>query len=261
MKNILILLFTAIIFSSCSDSNDSVVPQNTETVLTFDAKAGNADFALNKDFVVGTRTYNFNKLRYWVSNIIFVNAQGVEYVVPNSYYLMEEVGDLDLTGTVNPGAMIYPANKRESITLTDIPEGDYKSIKFSIGIDARHNDNLSLQGGELSIANGMSNIAWMWHSSYIFSALAGTVKEGTGSKVFKIETGLNVNYKTLTIDMASPVNFSKTKGVLLNVDVTKIFDGLDLMTNPTINAATAPLMSTVAHNYATKSISFGSAIQ
>lgn len=257
MKTIYFLALSAILLSSCSDdSSETVIPQASEATITFDSRVGTSDFALNKDFTVGTRTYNFSKLRYWVSNIVLIDSKGAEYKVPDSYYLIEEVGDLDLSGTIND-EMIYPAKKREAVTLKDIPTGDYKSVKFSIGIDSKYNDNLSLQTGELSIANGMSNIAWMWHTSYIFSSVGGTVKEGTTSKTFLAETGLNDNYKTVTINLTSPVNFESTKEVVLNVDITKVFDGIDIIQTPTINAMSTTLMSTVANNYATKAISFG----
>ncbi len=263
MKRIFIFALAAALFISCSndDSSETVTPVSAgEVALTFDTRVGTADFALNKDFTVGTQAYNFTKLRYWVSNVILIDSKGAEYKVPSSYYLMEEVGNLDLSGTIND-SMIYPANKRETITLKDVPAGDYKGVKFSIGVDSKYNDNLSLQSGELTIANGMSSIAWMWHSSYIFSSVGGTVKEGASSKTFTAETGLNANYKTVTIDLPAPVNFSTAKGIVLNVDVTKIFDGVDVMKNPAINAMTAPLMSTVATNYATKAIVFGSKVE
>ena len=264
MKRFFIIALAAALFTSCSDddSAETVAPEATSVMkLTFDSKVGTSDFALNKDFTVGSKTYNFKKLRYWVSNISLVDSKGAEYKVPNSYYLIEEVGELDLTGTVNNNKNLYPARKRETIDLRDIPTGDYKSVKFYIGVDSRYNDNLSLGAGELTIANGMSNIAWMWHSSYIFSSIGGTVKEGTETKDFTTETGLNANYKTLNIDLVSPVNLSTTKELILNVDVTKVFDGVDMIKNPSINAMSPTLMSTVANNYATKAIAFGAAVK
>ena len=263
MIRILIFALLSALFSACSDDASSplITPVAAgELSFTFDARVGNADFALNRDFTVGSQTISFTKLRYWVSNVVLIDAKGTEYLVADSYFLMEEVGELDLSGTIND-ILIYPANKRETVTLKGIPAGEYKSIKFSIGVDSRHNDNLSLRAGELSIANGMSSIVWMWHSSYIFSSLAGSVKQGSESKAFKVETGLNANYKTMTIDFATPVNSAAANGVVLHVDVAKILDGIDLIKNPTINAASAPLMSAVATNQATKAIAFGSAVQ
>ncbi|WP_229254920.1 MbnP family protein [Dyadobacter linearis] len=260
MKRFLTFALAAALFSSCSDDDDNqiVTPVTPgEMSLTLDARIGNEDFALNKDFAVAGQTLNFNKLRYWVSNVVLVDTKGAEYKVPDSYFLMEEVSDLDLSGTIND-KMTYPANKRETITLKNIPAGEYKTIKFGIGVDSKYNDNLSLRTGELTIANGMSNIAWMWHSSYLFTSVGGTVKKGADSKAFTAETGLNANYKTVSIDLPTPVNSSTSKGFVLNLDVIKVFDGIDVMANPAINAMTAPLMSTVSTNYATKAIIFGS---
>jgi len=260
MKRIFIFAFAAFIFSSCDNNDESTEMQPVEdakTTITFDARVGNTDFALNKDFTIGTRTYNFSKLRYWVSNVTLVDSKGAEYLIPDSYYLMEEVGDLNLSGTISD-KLTYPARKREAIDIEQIPAGEYKSIKFSIGVDSKHNDNLSLQAGELSIANGMSNIAWMWHTSYIFSSVAGTVKEGATSAEFLAETGLNANYKTVSIDFAAPVNFSSAKGIVLNLDVTKIIDGIDLIKTPKVNAAQSAVMSALAANYGSKAVAFGS---
>ncbi|ACT91371.1 hypothetical protein Dfer_0100 [Dyadobacter fermentans DSM 18053] len=258
MKHILSIALFSLLFASCSDddSNEVIAPVAAgEFELTLDTRVGSEDFALNKDFSIGGQTLNFKKLRYWASNVVLVDSKGAEYKVPDSYYLMEEVTDLNLSGTINDSTL-YPAKKRETIKFRDIPAAEYKSIKFSIGVDAQHNDNLSLTGGELSIANGMSNIAWMWHSSYIFSSVGGTMKQGATTKEFLAETGLNANYKTLTIDLPAAVNSASTRGVTLNLDVTKIFDGIDVSQNPKINAMTAALMSTVATNYATKAIAF-----
>lgn len=263
MKRFLTFALVAALFSSCSDDDEpqTVTPVAAgDLAVTLDTRVGNEDFALKKDFTIGGQTLNFTKLRYWISNVVLVDTKGTEYAVPQSYYLMEEVGDLDLSGTIND-QMTYPANKRETISLKDIPAGEYKSIKFSIGVDSKYNDNLSLRAGELTIANGMSNIAWMWHSSYLFTSAGGTVKKGSESKAFTAETGLNANYKTVSINFPSPLNSSSSKGVVLNLDVTKVFDGIDVLANPTINAMTAPLMSTVSTNYATKAIVFGSEVK
>lgn len=247
-------------WSDAKDSPDTMSVASGELVITFDARVGNDDFALNKEFNVGNQTLKFSKLRYWVSNLILVNVKGTEYIVPDTYFLMEEVGDLNLSGTIND-KMTYPANKRETITLKNVPAGKYKSVKFSIGVDSKYNDNLSLKAGELTIANGMSSIVWMWHSSYIFSSLTGSVKQGAETKEFKVETGLNANYQTMRVDFATPINSRASKGIVLNVDVARVFEGIDLINTPLINATTPPLMSSVANNQVTKAIVFRSEIK
>jgi len=252
MKKILsILSLTTILFASCNKNNETLEPAETagKATLTLDAVVGITDFALNKDFTANGKTWNFTQLRYWVSNVVLVKASGEEYAIPNSFYLMEENNSAETNSTYT-----YPANKRESIQLSDIPAGDYKAIKFSVGVSDKYNNNLSLQAGELSQLNGMTNVSWMWATSYIFSSLKGKVTEGATAKTISVETGLNANYRVVNLNLPSNLHIGSAKSstILLNADVTRITDGVDIMTTPTVGASQAAVMAAVATNYSTK---------
>lgn len=249
------IALSALIFTSCKKDDDTnQVETNGKIAISFDAAFGTQDFALNKDFVSGTKTYSFTKFRYWVSGVVLVNSKGEEFKVPNSHFLLEETGAV----TVQDGAFTYPATKRENIELKDIPAGDYKAIKFSIGVESKYNDNLSLQTGELSQLSGMTNVSWMWMTSYIFSSIGGKVSEGSGvtlaSKTILVETGLNANYKSVSLELPSVVRISSAKDskIVLKVDVEKAIDGVDIMANPVVGASKAAIMTAVATNYSTK---------
>ncbi|MBY0244036.1 MAG: hypothetical protein K2Q03_01135 [Sphingobacteriaceae bacterium] len=240
----------------------TIIETEGKANITFDARFGADDFAINKDFVLNSKTFNFKKFRYWVSNLVLINEKGEEYKVPNAYYLIEENDVIDLTGVITDvPTTIYPANKREDITLNNIPVGNYKSIKFSIGVEKKYNDNLTLQAGELNQVNGMVNVSWMWLTSYIFTSTTGKVTEGGTTKDIAIETGLNDNYKTISLDFAAPVRISSLKNtsIILNADVAKSIEGLDIISNPSVGGSTAALMTIVANNYATKVFSVKSA--
>ena len=253
MKKLLTIIgLSTLLFSSCSKEDDQVINLETEgkATVTFDAVFGAQDFALNKDFTSGTKTFNFTKFRYWVSNVVLVNSKGEEYKVPSSYFLMEETGAL----AIQDGAFTYPASKRESLNLNNIPVGDYKTIKFSIGVDSKFNDNLSLQTGELSQLNGMTNVSWMWMTSYIFSSIGGKVTEAGVAKNLLIETGLNANYKSVSLELPTAVHISSAKEskIILKADVEKSIDGVDVVANPIVGASKATIMTAVATNYSTK---------
>ena len=258
MKNYLLILFiSTILFISCS--KDEAKPDTNSTAagkvtLSFDAVLGTNDFALNKDFTINGKTWNFTQLRYWVSNVVLINAKGEEFAVPNAYYLIEE----NNAATTNSD-FTYPANKREDVQLTGIPAGTYKSIRFAVGVPEKYNNNLSLQAGELSQLNGMTNVSWMWATSYIFSSVKGKVAEGntTGiatAKELKIETGLNANFKTVALILPSDLNIggNQSSTIVLNADVSKVTDGVDIMATPAVGASQANVMTVVAGNYATK---------
>lgn len=253
MKKLLSIISLAIIlFTSCDKNEETIMPLETagKATVTFDAVFGIQDFALNKDFVSGTKTFNFNKFRYWINNLILVNSKGEEIKIPNSYFLIEETAAVP----VQDGAFTYPATKRETVELKDIPSGDYKTIKFSIGVEPKYNDNLSLQVGELSQLNGMTNVSWMWMTSYIFSSIGGKVSESGATKTLLVETGLNANYKSVSLDLPTTLNIgsNKSSNIIITTDVAKSIDGIDIIANPVVGASKATIMSAVATNYATK---------
>ncbi len=133
--------------------------------------------------------------------------------------------------------------------MVALPSGSYTKIRFSVGVDETFNNNLSLQAGELSQLNGMTNISWMWHTSYIFSSLKGKNVATNGNIL--VETGLNANYRTIEITLPTAlVISSSTLGTLnINVDVAKILQNIDLVANPTVSASTPAAMTTVANNF------------
>jgi hypothetical protein len=84
--------------------------------------------------------------------------------------------------------------------------------------------------------------------------LKGKVTESAITKTIVVETGLNANFKTVSLNLPSVLHIGSTKSstILLNTDVTKITDGVDIMTTPSVGASEATVMSAVAVNYATK---------
>lgn len=56
-----------------------------------------------------------------------------------------------------------------AIDMNDIPEGNYSSINFIIGVDSLHNCS-GAQSGALDPINGMF---WTWNTGYVFLKLEG----------------------------------------------------------------------------------------
>lgn len=248
-KNIALTLLSSTLFFACSsddDNNTSTAKANAK--VTFDARVGSADFALDTPYTINGTSYQFDGLRYWIGNVEFVNAKSETVAFEDSYFLMEETKAV----AVQEGDFTYPAKKRETFDLNNLPVGNYTKIRFTVGVDAVYNDNLSLQAGELSQLNGMTNISWMWHTSYIFSSLKG--KNTASNQAITVETGLNANYRTVEITLATPfeVKANQVNTLGLNVDVAKIVDGIDLAATPTVSASTPTVMSAVANNFRDK---------
>jgi len=241
-----------------------------ETTIVFDARYGDSDFELNKAYDYKLTNpdgefnlqYKFTRLRYWVSNVKFIKSDGSEVAVPDSYYLVEENNEIPVQdGTYGK---VYPANKREEVTVKGVPAGDYTGVKFSIGVEPKYNDNLTLRTGELNPLNGMASDSWMWFTSYIFTSLSGEmtwVKETPESKTFFWETGSNEQYSEKTITFESPItiNSQAVSNVELDVDVQQLIDFEYPWNNSAIGATTPELMDELTANYLEKAISLRTA--
>ncbi|QBQ41756.1 hypothetical protein E2P86_11570 [Sphingobacterium psychroaquaticum] len=235
--------------ASCSKDTELVEVVGGNLSIEFDNVLGNEDFALDKAFDIDGKTYTFNSFRYWVSNIRLQKQNGEWIEIPNSYYLIEETKDI----AIQDGAYTYPARKREQIDLQNLPIETYTAIEFGIGVDSELNDNLSITSGELSAMTAMTNISWMWHTSYIFSSLKGMAEGGT-TKIVKIETGLNDSYRTVKLDFKAPVNLARAipSRIEFKGDVLSLLGSFDTWQTPVVGAQQQDEMKAVSDNFSTK---------
>lgn len=234
--------------ASCSKDTELVEVAGGNLSIEFDNVVGNEDFALDKAFDIDGKTYTFNSFRYWVSNIRLQKQNGEWIEIPNSYYLIEETKDI----AIQDGAYNYPARKREQIDLQNLPIETYTAIEFGIGVDSELNDNLSITSGELSAMTGMTNISWMWHTSYIFTSLKGLAEDGT-TKIIKIETGLNDNYRTVKIDFKTPVNLAQEtrSKIEFKGDVLSLLGSFDSWETPVVGAQQLKQMKAISDHFST----------
>jgi hypothetical protein len=73
-KNIALTLLSSTLFFACSSDDDNNTTQaKTNANVTFDARVGSADFALDTPYTINGTSYQFDGLRYWVGNVEFVN--------------------------------------------------------------------------------------------------------------------------------------------------------------------------------------------
>jgi hypothetical protein len=140
-----------------------------DVAFTFAGQPLQLDAAYRSDAGLVT----FGGVRYWLSNIALVRDDDSTQAIPDSYYLMALQKEELLRGSSK--AITLPARRRELVQLINIPPGSYKAISFAVGVDAVHNDDLSLSTGELSVMNNMAASAWMWFTSYIFTQLQASV--------------------------------------------------------------------------------------
>lgn len=147
-------------FLACQ-SNDVAATERGSLRLIFDNVMGDQDLSLTTNTYKNElgESFTVTKFNYFVSNFRLRREDGTEYVLPqdNNYFLIEEG---------------KPAS--QTVTLANVPVGNYTALSFLIGIDStRSMADLSQRTGVLDPGSN-NGMYWDWNSGYIFLKLEGT---------------------------------------------------------------------------------------
>lgn len=198
-------------FSSCKDENNT---NNTvkagDVNLEFEHVWGmnEAPFSLNKVLVhpLTGDTSTINLLKYYVTNIAFIKADGSIWKQPESYHLIDPENNV--------------------INLKEVPEGDYTSMTLTIGVDSTRNCS-GLQSGALSPINGMF---WSWSTGYIFFRMEGTSPQSPSGNLIYHLGGYKfpynaINERTFVLPQVLSVKRNALPQIHLKANVAKIWHG------------------------------------
>lgn len=160
---------------------------------------------------VGNR-FSVSMLKYYISNFSFVKADGT--VINMGNHKLIDASD--------------PTNA--TFTLDSLPNGEYTSVRFLLGVDSAHNHS-GAQEGDLDPVKGM---IWTWNTGYIFFKHEGNYIDANGDTktiVFHLGTdealtpiaiplSLNVrgNSKTITIAFNLASAYTSPADINFNVD-------------------------------------------
>jgi len=123
-------------------------------IIQFSNYVGNEKLVLDSSTYKNAlgQPFTVSMFKYYISNIHLKNSNGNDYVCNNGYFLVDE----------------EDTNSKQ-IVLNDVPNANYSSISFILGVDSIHNCN-GAQAGALDPANGMF---WAWNTGYIFLKFEG----------------------------------------------------------------------------------------
>lgn len=236
----LLLAITIVGFVSCKKSkNEEPIPNNAPIptgTLMFHLHTyidNNEVDAYNITYTTDAgRQVSLSIAQFYISDIQLVKADGSIYNIV--------------------GKKILKVVEAETYLIGDIPVGNYKSVRFKVGLDPITNSMNPTSTSDSILLNKPA----MWFGStaqsdgYVFLNVQGaidTTAEMTGTPIpFAFKIGTNANYKQVTM---SDKNFSIIKDqveyVHLRVDYNKLFSGLQLNQNSNLSVATA-LANTVA---------------
>lgn len=222
--------------------------------IEFDNIVGGQNLQLNTGSYSNAagETFAVSLLQYFISNIKLKTADGKEYVVPqdSSYFLIKE------------------SDVASRYARLQVPEGDYVSLSFVLGIDSlRSTMDISQRKGVLDPSGGMEDgMYWGWNSGYIFFKMEGLSPQApldpSGQNKFRYHIGgfggysaptIN-NIKTISVDLAgggiAKVREGRKANIHLMVDIAKMFNGannISIATNA--NVMFSQFSVNVADNY------------
>lgn len=254
MKSILFpILLILILFASCKKDEASKYNSNIKADLSveFDNIVGAADLQLNTGSYTNAagEAFKIIKLKYYVSNFVLTNTNGAVYTVPQDscYFLIDE----SIASSRSP--------------VLKVPEGEYKTLTFTIGVDSLRNTmDISKRTGVLDPTTTAADMYWSWNSGYIFFKIEGTSPAITSmGNAFQYHIGgfggysmpTTNNLKTVTLDLAargvSQVKSGNTANIHLMIDILKVFNGSTNMSFASLSMIhSAAPGKPVADNYA-----------
>jgi hypothetical protein len=152
--------------------------------------------------------FTISRFRYFLSNFSLENTNGSIITLPPAYFLVDDAIDSSRT-----------------IRLDSVPAGQYKSIRFLVGVDSARNVS-GVQSGALAVETGMF---WTWNSGYIMAQMEGHSKAiASPTQEFLFHTGgykaANGVLKYVTLPFPQPLTIdSKTSQINMTADAGKWF--------------------------------------
>lgn len=146
--------------------------------------------------------YGFNMFKYYLSNIILLKADGG--TVPLKNYQL-----IDLS-----------APETQQFKFEGVANGDYKGIRFLLGVDSIANATGD-HTGALDPANGMD---WGWNFGYRFFMLEGKYKKNDTAPLttFTYHIGRNENLISIQLDREFTINDDQ-RSIALAFDLEGMF--------------------------------------
>jgi hypothetical protein len=218
IKFLALLMTSFLVFSCSSDDEAEVISGNGDIELFFDNAVNGDALILGNSYTNSNgETLKINRFNYIVSNFVLVKEDNTEVVYPknDSYFIIS-----------------HEANLNE-IVLENIPAGNYKAIKFGIGIDQeRFNAGQAAQQAFWDQA-AAHFLTWSWSVGYKNINFEGTFTSPTvdGERDFKVHMGSHGtvldNYREVSINFPSVarVRTTETPSVHFIADANSILDG------------------------------------
>lgn len=211
-------------FPSCKEEGTEPTDQNNNGSTNANEPA---QLAIHIQNVFGTETVSYDDLKYVNEAGNLLSVSRMSYLLSNFELIAE---DGSTTALVDQYAYINETAGYDSVLL-EVPEGAYKGLRFTLGLDSaiNHGDPEQWEFGHPldPITNGLF---WGWAGGYVFIALEGKVELAGKEEAFVYhlsrENTQGVLYEFNFDSMAA--RKGEKKEINLIFDVAEMFKNPDL---------------------------------
>lgn len=179
--------------------------------IRFTALYGTSAFQLLTDYPTPTSddSVSFHTLNFLLSGIRLIDKDNKEVSIFS--------GDAFFVDFSNASSL--------NISIDEIPTGEYKSIRFGIGVPASINDRTPSQFPATSPLGDVGNY-WAAWDSYIFSRVEGTLdtsRTSASTLPYLYHGGANSMYRERTIEREFSIVDGSATSLLLTLQAREIF--------------------------------------
>lgn len=213
----LILLASCLFLTGCED--DPKEQPVTSLDLQWTANYDGETFLTFKDYTYEDgRKIQFNNLNFFVSDIALISAAGAR----------TELVEIDFVDLSFDETQLSSAEQGKTVSIQDIPLGEYAGIKIGFGVQADLNRSKPTDYGN---GHPLTRNFWDGWSSYIFSMVEGAadmdndgtiVTGGADTESFTYHSGTDEVYNEVTVDKEIILT-STDASLSLKIDVAKLF--------------------------------------
>ncbi len=216
---LLAVLSLTLFVQSCKEENPSV-PSGTgdnSLEIVFSATANAKTFKLDEQYELTTEgfRYKFSLFKFYISQLRLVRDDNSELVLKNIDMIDFRTDAPHLSIKVN------------------VPNGNYKELKFGIGVDSATNMMDPTVFGETSPLSITKGTYWGMSSQYRFFLMEGkmdTTMNDSLSEPFVVHTGTNPLYREksylISYDYTSATKGANNK-MTFEIDIDKLLSGIN----------------------------------
>lgn len=198
MKKLSIIFLVACLTSACRKRPDPITTIPTgQFTINMEHVCGKEPLRLKDKWYINAagESFRINMYRYFLSNFSFIRTDGSIYLVPESYFLIDEA-----------------ESSSKVLNFNNIPEGTYTAVEFLIGVDSARN----VSGAQTGALDPSSGMFWDWNTGYIMAKLEGISPQsflGDSSIIYHVG-GFTAPYNSIRkvhLEFPNPVTITKDK--------------------------------------------------